>query len=72
MAVLQLFAIASTLYMIWHISPDPAERLGIFAITGASTLLLAIYAYVWVRKRSFPKLKSKRLTIRRIPPDQIS
>lgn len=49
--VLQLFAIASTLYMIWHISPDPAERLGIFAITGASTLLLAIYAYVWVRKR---------------------
>ena len=49
--VLQLFAIVGTLYMIWHISPDPAERLGIFAITGASTLLLAIYAYVWVRKR---------------------
>lgn len=49
--VLQLFAIVGTLYMIWHISPDPSERLEIFAITGVSTLLLAIYAYVWVRKR---------------------
>ncbi|WP_294152548.1 APC family permease, partial [uncultured Selenomonas sp.] len=49
--VLQLFAIVGTLYMIWHISPDASERLEIFAITGVSTLLLAIYAYVWVRKR---------------------
>lgn len=49
--VLQLFAIVGTLYMIWHISPDASERLKIFAITGVSTLLLAIYAYVWVRKR---------------------
>ena len=49
--VLQLFAIVGTLYMIWHISPDASERLEIFAITGVSTLLLAIYAYVWVRKK---------------------
>ena len=48
---LQIFSIIGTLYMIVHISPDATERLEIFAIAIISTLLLALYAYVWVRTR---------------------
>lgn len=48
--VLQLFAIAMTVYMIYHISPDPTERMQIFLLSFALMVLLAIYAFFWVRR----------------------
>jgi amino acid transporter len=49
--VLQIFAIVMTVYMIYHISPDPTERLQIFLLSFVLMLLLALYAFFWVRVR---------------------
>ncbi len=48
---LQIFAIVMTVYMMYNISPDPTERIEIFLLSLALLVLLAVYAFFWVRVR---------------------
>lgn len=48
---LQIFAIIMTVYMMYNISPDPTERIEIFLLSLALLVLLAVYAFFWVRVR---------------------
>lgn len=43
-----VLGVIGNLYMIWNIAPDMGNRIFIFAIFGAVSLVLAIYAIFWV------------------------
>jgi amino acid transporter len=47
--VIPVLGIAGNLYMIWNIAPDAKNRLIIFSIFGLVSLLLAVYAFFWIR-----------------------
>ena len=47
--LIPLIGVAGNLYMIWNIAPDAANRLIIFGIFAAVTLLLSLYAVFWIR-----------------------
>lgn len=54
-----LIGIVGTVYMILHISTDPAERSMIWLVTGITFLILAIYSFFWIRyKMKMPVFKS--------------
>ena len=55
---LPLIGIAGTLFMILHISPDPAERNAIWLACGAAFVVLSVYSAIWVKcKMRSPVLK---------------
>ncbi|MGN0193513.1 MAG: APC family permease [Pseudoramibacter sp.] len=48
--VIPVLSIAGTLWMVWNISGDPAERLAIFRLVGIIFAALAAFAVVWIKK----------------------
>ena len=46
-----IIGVAGNLYMIWNIAPDARNRIIIFGIFGGLSLLLAVYAFFWVKFR---------------------
>lgn len=51
-----VIGVIGNLFMIWNIAPDMQNRLIIFGIFGAATLVLAIYAFFWIKLRIKRKL----------------
>lgn len=49
--LIQLTGILGTGYMVFHISPDMAEKLKIFGIVGIIFVGLSIYAVLWIKFR---------------------
>ena len=57
--LLQIIGILGTVYMVLHISTDPAERNAIWLITIVVFVILAVYAFFWIRyKMKMPVFKS--------------
>lgn len=57
--VIPLIGIVGTAYMILNISTDPVERLRIWGVTGVTFILLAVYAFFWIKyKMKMPVFKS--------------
>ncbi len=57
--VLQIIGIVGTIYMMYHISTDPTQRMQIFILSLAIFAFLVVYALVWVKWRlKIPILKS--------------
>lgn len=57
--VLPIIGIAGTVYMVLNISTDPQERLAIWALTGVTFLVLAVYSFFWIKyKMKMPVFKS--------------
>jgi len=57
--VIPLIGIVGTAYMILNISTDPVERLQIWGVTGVTFILLAVYAFFWIKyKMKMPVFKS--------------
>ena len=62
---LQIIGIVGTVYMILNISTDPTERMQIWVLTGVTFLILAIYAFFWI------KYKMKRPVFKSIPLPEV-
>lgn len=62
---LQIIGIVGTVYMILNISTDPTERMQIWVLTGVTFLILAIYAFFWI------KYKMKRPIFKSIPLPEV-
>jgi amino acid transporter len=45
----QIVGIVGNVYMIWNISSDMESRISIFKVFGVLFVVLAVYAYIWVR-----------------------
>ena len=57
--LLQIIGILGTVYMVLNISTDPAERNAIWLITIVVFVILAVYAFFWIRyKMKMPVFKS--------------
>ncbi|MBP5175108.1 MAG: APC family permease [Treponema sp.] len=54
--LIPVIGVIGNLFMIWNIAPDMQNRLIIFGIFGAATLVLAIYAFFWIKFRIKRKL----------------
>lgn len=64
-AVIPLTGIAGTAYMIFNISTDPHERFMIWALTGVTFLVLAVYSVIWI------KYKMKMQVFKSVPLEKV-
>ena len=63
--LLPIIGIAGDIYMIIHISNDPAQRLRIWLIVGVIFAVLAIYSFFWIR------YKMKKPLFKPVPPHEV-
>lgn len=56
--VIPVIAIAGIIYMILHISNDPAERNMIWLLTGGTMLILCAYSVIWIKFKMKQKIFS--------------
>ncbi|MCI9198804.1 MAG: amino acid permease [Lachnospiraceae bacterium] len=63
--VIPVIGIIGTAYMVLNISTDPKERMMIWLLTGATLVILGVYAFFWIRyKMKMPVFKS-------VPPEKV-